>query len=126
MLTATGFTSPDLDRRVAEQELAGRPRRRRVALVKRALSYARRQGWASDPTLAPDGLIAAATATAGLTDFGRETFWHDNLAVLTRSLAKEAALTPLGRVLAHGQLVSLLGSRLRLERLWRVHPEIAD
>jgi hypothetical protein len=52
--------------------------------------------------------------------------WRDAYRLLCSDLAKEAGLTPLGRVMANGQLVGLLRARCRAERLLSRHPEIAS
>ena len=71
-------------------------------------------------------LIAAARARTQLSDFGDGTAWRINLDVLAQALEAEAKLSPLGRVIAHGQLVAHLANRLRAQQLWRTHPEILD
>ena len=50
--------------------------------------------------------------------------WQEALDVVTQDLQETAALNPLGRVMAHGQLVNILRQRIRAERLWRSRPEI--
>lgn len=84
------------------------------------------KGWLSRPALEPEALIAAARKKTGLSAFGDETGWRERLTLLTQALHGEAALTPLGRVVAYGQLVSALANRARAHALWRRHPEILD
>ena len=50
--------------------------------------------------------------------------WAPALEVLTADLGQSAALNPLGRSMAHGQLVEVLRQRIRASRLWRRKPEI--
>ncbi|WP_166038028.1 sulfotransferase [Sphingosinicella sp. YJ22] len=52
--------------------------------------------------------------------------WRDRLDILTRDLHGEAELTPLGMVIAYGQLVAALANRARMHELWQRHPEILD
>lgn len=77
------------------------------------------------PSLDPDALIASAIEAAGSKDFGPDRGWRERLAVLTNALEREARLTPLGRTIAHGQLLAALTGRLRARALWRERPEIA-
>lgn len=80
-------------------------------------------------SLDPDTLVAEARRKTGLQDFGRgsESEWfREPLRVLTDSLEHEAKLTPLGRMIQRGRLVSALSTRLRAAALLREHPEILD
>lgn len=77
------------------------------------------------PSLDPESLIAAARRKTGLQDFDDESF-REPLAVLTESIEAEAGLHPLGRFVMRDRLVGLLATRLRVHRLFRDHPEIAD
>ncbi len=72
-----------------------------------------------------DSLIAAAAKSAALDDFGDPAF-REPLDVLVASLEKEARLSPVGRFLSRRFLVQLLVNRLRIEDLFRRHPEIED
>src|SRR5262245_51299884 len=76
-------------------------------------------------SLSEAALLAAATRKTGLSDFGDESF-REPLRRLLASLEADAALTPFGRVLARHDLGRLLENRLRVEDVWRRHPEIAD
>lgn len=100
--------------------------RRRIALANRALVRSWERGWTPAPVLEPDALVAAARAATGLTDLGDPEVWRDRLELLCRSLAEEAALSPLGRTMAYGQLTAALRDRLRAHALWARHPEIAE
>lgn len=73
----------------------------------------------------PDALCAQAAAEAGTTRFGDDDF-RARLGVLTRALHTDTALSPMGTVSAHGQLVGHLRNRLRIEELVAEHPEILD
>ncbi|MBB3909904.1 sulfotransferase family protein [Sphingomonas desiccabilis] len=99
---------------------------RRNALVSGLLEKAWSRGWLSRPVLEPDQLIAVARARTGLHDLGSGSGWNDRLERLTQALREEAALTPLGTVIAYGQLVAALADRARVHALWRRHPEILD
>lgn len=74
------------------------------------------------PGLEADALIEAA----GGDDCGPGDHWREALDVLSDSLVTEAGLNPLGRTIAHGQLVAVLRSRRRAQALWRAHPEILE
>lgn len=99
---------------------------RRVQRVNEALDAAWRRGWASVPDLDPDALIAKAARKAGRNDMALGGTWRERLGLLAHSLESEAQLTPLGRTLAHGQLVAAIANRLRMHALWQRHPEIAE
>lgn len=92
------------------------------ALLEKAWS----KGWLSRPALEPDALIAAARTRTGLLGLGAEDGWRARLDLLVQALHREAALTPLGQVIAYGQLVSALANRARAQALWQRHPEILD
>ncbi len=80
-------------------------------------------GWSSEPIV--DSLIRDARRKTGLTDFG-----HDGharaLAVLVKSINGEADLTPTGKLIQRSRLTSALIQRLRIEELFKQHPEIHD
>jgi hypothetical protein len=109
-------------------ELSGRrmasDRPARIDRVNQWLLTAWRRGWASRPSLEPALLVRKARDKTGLTDLGPAELWRDPLDLLTTSLRGQARLNPLGRVIAHGQLVSIVKNRLRLHALWRRHPDI--
>jgi hypothetical protein len=75
------------------------------------------------PSLAEDDLLAAARKETGFGDFGGDDF-REGLARLMQSLERDAALTPIGRMFARGQIVTLLANRLRVVEHRRRHPEI--
>jgi hypothetical protein len=74
---------------------------------------------------APDELVAAATESTGLADFGEDDF-REPLDVAARALDREARLSSEGRVAQWHGLVSSLTQRLLLEEWIRRHPEILD
>ncbi len=75
--------------------------------------------------LRPQALMDAASAQTGLADFGSDWF-REPLDVVCQAIPREAGLSPAGRVMAGGSLVSMLANRLRLEDLIRRHPEIEN
>ncbi len=97
----------------------------RLRLVDGALDMAWSKGWAERPTLDPEALIRKAASRTGCSSQGNGRGWRRRLALLSADLECEAALTPLGRTIAHGQLVAALSNRFRALALWRRHPEIA-
>ena len=70
-----------------------------------------------------DAVLAAASATAGLTDFGALDF-RERLALWLRSYDEDRDLTALGRLTLFGECVRYATTRLRLEDLTRRHPGI--
>jgi hypothetical protein len=68
-------------------------------------------------------LLAKAESTTGLSDFGDE-FFRGALSRLITAFEEEASLTALGRMVARGDLLRLLGNRLRMTDTLRRHPEI--
>ncbi|MGZ4726956.1 MAG: sulfotransferase family protein [Acidimicrobiales bacterium] len=75
--------------------------------------------------LTVDALMAQASATVGLDDFGDDSFL-DPFGVLLESLRTEAPLSGFGRITVSVQLDQLLRNRLLLTDLLRRHPEIHD
>ncbi len=90
-----------------------------------ALEGAWQRGWAERPSLDPEALIRKAAGRAAPLD-DPDNGWRTRLDVLCHDLETVAHLTPLGRTIAHGQLVAALRNRRRLHALWQRHPEIAD
>lgn len=72
----------------------------------------------------PGLLMAEARARAGLQDFGADEF-REPLGRLLESYQTEAGFTPLGRLAARRDTLSLLVNRLRLVEDRKRHPEIA-
>ncbi len=96
----------------------------RVEILNRALRHAWSSGLSQEPSLDAGELAAAAMRRErGELESG---CWEDALDRLTGDLRRSAALNPLGRTIAHGLLVRMLGQRIRAARLWRNRPEILD
>lgn len=76
------------------------------------------------PRLEAEDVIEAARRQVRLDDFGTPE-WREPLEIVLAGLRGEAQLTPLGRIAARGDLVSLLATRLRLEADRRRNPAIA-
>lgn len=74
------------------------------------------------PTTVP-GLLAAATATAGLDDFGDRHFLT-GLSRLVGDLPVHARLNGIGGQMVYGGIINLLVNRLRYVRDVQQHPEI--
>ncbi|OYW45384.1 MAG: hypothetical protein B7Z08_06630 [Sphingomonadales bacterium 32-68-7] len=96
------------------------------------LESAWRAGICSRPSLDPEALWARACLTvspAGETG-GRDVEdvadFRQRLERLCGALEGEAALNPLGRTMAHGQLVRVIRQRLRLGALWRKRPDLLE
>lgn len=68
-------------------------------------------------------LMAAAAKRTGLSDFGDRAF-EEPLRILLDALDREARLHPLGRAIMRGRALAMLENRLRIEALYRAHPEI--
>jgi len=71
----------------------------------------------------PAAMIDAARKKTGLDDFGPNG-WERGLEVALQGLREGPALSPLGKITAHGALQQFLENRLRLEALIARHPEI--
>ncbi|MEW9856418.1 sulfotransferase [Novosphingobium sp. M1R2S20] len=97
---------------------------RRLGRISTALERAWQRGWLSRPVLEPDAMISVARKRTGLNVFGDEAGWRERLDCLVHALHGEARLSPLGTVIAYGQLVSALADRARMHALWERHPEI--
>lgn len=70
-------------------------------------------------------LMARATRSTGLSDFGDETF-RPALRLLLASLESEAHLSTLGRVIARTDIVRLVENRLHIVDTLKRHPSITD
>jgi hypothetical protein len=70
-------------------------------------------------------LIAAASKSCGLSDFGSSD-WREPFDILTRALREESDLNLMGRILTSTELLAMLQARLRIEEQYRRHPEIAN
>lgn len=74
--------------------------------------------------LDPQSLIAAATRSTGLMDFGADD-WREPFERFCAALDSEAELNLMGRIMTRTDLLMFLEARLRVEDLYRRHPEIA-
>ena len=77
-------------------------------------------------SLSPAALIDRARRRTGLTDFGPDGPYDEALTVLCNALEHEAALTPLGRLLARQMLVQALACQLQLQDWLRREPAILE
>jgi hypothetical protein len=77
------------------------------------------------PSLDPDNMLRAAARAAKSDQFGDESF-RDALPVLFDSIAREADLTWLGRVMFRQSLLGFLQNRFSVYRYRATHPEVAD
>jgi len=97
----------------------------RLPLEVRALDWLGRPFARRWLPLEPAVLLATAAQRARLDDFGDPGF-REALAVLLDSIEREAGLSVLGRISTRGLVLQLLTQRLRLEALFKAHPEIAE
>lgn len=72
-----------------------------------------------------ESLLATATRSTGLTDFGDDG-WREPFALFTRCLDEEADLNLMGRLFTREELLIGLRNRLRIEDTYKHHPEIED
>jgi hypothetical protein len=107
---------------VTSADYAAPFRPRAIALANRVGGRLAAAGIGRAP-LTTDGLIAAARRGTGLTRFDDETF-REPLGRLLDAVEREAALTPLGRLITRGRIVAVLSNRLRAQALFEQHPEI--
>lgn len=97
-----------------------------VFRANRALEAAWRSGMLPRPILETGALEKAALRRRDSRAFGAEDCWREPFERLVRSLREEADLNPLGRTMAHGQIVMLLRARMRAAKLWRARPELLE
>lgn len=97
--------------------------RRPMRLLNGVLRGANRVGLAR-VSLDTQALLHDSRRQTGLDDFGDDRFLEP-LEVLVRS-TWDAALNPVGRLLAKSNIARLLRGRLQAEDLWRRHPEILE
>jgi hypothetical protein len=76
-------------------------------------------------TLDPQEIETFVMRRAGVARIGGE-HWRPWFELLAEELERRAALSPLGRIIANGQLVGLLTARVRAERLVARHPDILE
>jgi hypothetical protein len=72
-----------------------------------------------------DDVIEAARTQTGLVDFGDPAVL-EGLDILLRSYADEAKFTPRGSQMAHGDLVTQMGLRMKVEDWLAKHPELLE
>jgi hypothetical protein len=70
-------------------------------------------------------LVDEAKRRAGLADFGPDT-WQEGLGVLVKALNEEAALNAFGVEKNSERIVDQLVQRLKFEKAWAEHPQIAE
>lgn len=78
------------------------------------------------PSLEPEALVRKAVSRAGVAADIDMVGWRDRLTILCSDLHEHARLSPLGRTIAHGQLVGTLVSRFRAHALRRRYAEIDE
>ena len=96
-----------------------------VRRANRALAALWRSGLSPRPILTAEALEAAALGRSAQ-DLAADPAWREPFERLVAALRAEAALSPLGETMAHGQIVMMLKARARAARLWAAHPEIAE
>jgi Sulfotransferase family len=72
-----------------------------------------------------NSLLARAKANTGLSDFGRDG-WHEPFKALIKGIDEEGALTLMGRLMTRSDLLMSLEARLRIEDIYKKHPEIEE
>lgn len=72
-----------------------------------------------------EGLLAAASAETGLSDFGDRHFLT-GLRTLVDALPREAALNAIGEQMVYGGIIRLISNRLRYVEDLKRHPQILD
>ncbi len=77
-------------------------------------------------TLDRESLEATARSNTGLSDFGDESDYGEGLDRLLDSLANEARLNAIGRIIAFYDLLRHLENRLTVTEDWKRHPEMGD
>jgi hypothetical protein len=93
-------------------------------LISRALQASWTKGLLPEPSLHSEDLIAKASGKD--VDALGEGVWREGFDLLTEELRDSAGLNPLGRTIAHGQLVKILRQRISAFRLWERNPHILD
>ena len=97
-----------------------------VRRLNKALKSCWRSGLVPEPRLESEALEKAALKGRPEDAFGTHFEWRVPLQILTQALAREADLNPLGRTMAHGQMVMALRARMKAAKLWREYPEILE
>jgi hypothetical protein len=94
--------------------------------LNRLFPVAWRAGVLPDCDLQEATITTLAVRGTRLSDFGDDAFARAQLRVLLPALRDEAALTPMGRVIAHGSILTTLRMRLWAEELFRHNPQILE
>lgn len=94
--------------------------------LNRLFPVAWRAGVLPDCDLEESTITELAVRSTRLGDFGDDSFARSQLRILLPALRDEAALTPMGRVIAHGSILTTFRMRLWAEDLFKRHPEILD
>ncbi|MEN3973326.1 sulfotransferase [Sphingomicrobium sp. XHP0235] len=92
--------------------------------IDRMLASVWNKGITPRPTLVAHDLIDHATRAEERAPAPGD--WQDRLAVLCDALEDEARLSPLGRAIAHGQVVRKIRCRIRAEAHWERDPAILE
>ena len=74
-------------------------------------------------SLDADEMLAVATESVGLLDFGDEPGWEAGYRALCGALNEDAQLNVVGRLSARGEIIRNLQNRLRMVDYWRASPE---
>lgn len=98
----------------------------RINFLNACLSRAWQAGAAQVPSLEPAAILSKARRKSGVGTATLPDNWLDRLERLTDDLTSHAELTPLGRTIAHGQLVSASANMLGMRRLCERHPQIEE
>lgn len=96
----------------------------RIQLLNRSLELIWERGWSTRPKLYADEILRAGTSGFTTHQFAGWSEWAERLEHLTAALRNEASLNPLGQTIAYGQLVRMVRQRIKLEMLWKMHPEM--
>lgn len=72
-----------------------------------------------------ESLLSTARKQTGLSNFGDPRF-QEPFRIFLESVQRDTVLSPFGRFATRQLVLQLLRSRLRLEELYRLHPEIED
>ncbi|MGB3472956.1 MAG: sulfotransferase, partial [Erythrobacter sp.] len=117
---------------VRDHPLARSPQ---VDAANRFFAKAWDKGWLPPPLLEADTLWqsaakplgngAAAAEKAGRSKEDVADF-RERLTRLTNAVQEEADLTPLGRVMAHGQIERVIRNRLRMGAVWLERPDMPE
>jgi hypothetical protein len=76
-------------------------------------------------SLDPDELVAVASVSTGLDDFGPDT-WRPHYEVLLESIERESDLHLAGRVITRAEILRSLRARLLLAARWSQTPAVLD